>query len=110
LKVDNFNLEFLDNVSFNLIAEFFFNYRKNPENIDVSLENIITFKVNKYLSLNFIAHLKYDDDIIFKINENQDGITDKQGPRTQFKEIIGIGVGINFNNSTTLFFKTTIKF
>lgn len=96
LKVDNIGLVFFENVGFISVLELFSNYQDNPENIDVSWENILAFKINKFLSLNFIAHVKYDDNIIFEIDNNKDGIIDKRGPRTQFKEILGIGISYNF--------------
>ncbi|MBK6527486.1 MAG: hypothetical protein IPG07_19180 [Crocinitomicaceae bacterium] len=42
-------------------------------------------KVNKFISATISTHLLYDDDV---------SITDskgKVGPRTQFKEVIGVG-------------------
>jgi len=37
----------------------------------------------------------YDDDIMIVDGKNADG-TDKKGPRTQFKEVLGVGFSYNF--------------
>ena len=76
--------------------DLFSNYLHHPENIDVSWETIIGFKVNKYISATITTHLLYDDDIKIAVDNNADGITDAIGPRTQFKEVIGIGFSYNF--------------
>jgi hypothetical protein len=76
--------------------DLFSNYLNNPENIDVSWETIIGFKVNKYISATITTHLLYDDDIAVNVDNNGDGITDESGPRTQVKEVLGIGFSYKF--------------
>ncbi|MBZ0243313.1 MAG: hypothetical protein K8F24_08885, partial [Bacteroidales bacterium] len=80
------NIPIAENISFDSKLEFFSDYLKNPQNIDIDWQNLITLKVNSWLSTNITAHLIYDDDI---------AITDKDGntgPRTQFKEVLSIGI------------------
>lgn len=84
-----FKTEFLKNVSFTTKADFFSNYLHNPQNIDVNWENLIAFKVNKYISVNINTQLLYDDDIHIVV----DG---KSAPRIQFKEILGVGFSYKF--------------
>ncbi len=60
--------------------DLFSNYLHNPQNIDVNWETTIGFKVNKYIAASI----------------NKDGITDVMGPRTQLKEILGIGFSHKF--------------
>jgi len=43
-------------------------------------------KVNKWLAASVQAQLIYDDDIMIKSTP-----TSEPGPRTQFKELLGIG-------------------
>lgn len=76
--------------------ELFSNYVHHPENIDISWETIIGFKVNKYISATITTHVQYDDDIKISVDDNQDGITDASGPRTQLKEVLGIGFSYKF--------------
>jgi len=76
--------------------DLFSNYKQNPQNIDVSWETIIGLKVNKYLTTTITTHLIYDDDIKIGFDDNGDGVFEKSGPRTQFKEVIGVGLNIKF--------------
>ncbi|MGB3947643.1 MAG: DUF3078 domain-containing protein [Bacteroidia bacterium] len=76
--------------------DLFSNYLNNPENIDVSWETIIGFKVNKYISATITTHIVYDDDIAINVDNNSDGIIDAVGPRTQVKEVLGIGFSYKF--------------
>ncbi|HCY43618.1 MAG TPA: hypothetical protein DHV48_20150 [Prolixibacteraceae bacterium] len=88
---NDFKYEIFKGVSFTSKLDLFSNYLKKPQNIDISWETQIAFKVNKYISANINTHLLYDDDIAIAIDSNNDGITDKSGPRIQFKEILGVG-------------------
>jgi hypothetical protein len=95
----DFKDEFLKNVSFTTKLDLFSNYRKNPQNIDVSWETLIALKVNKYISVNFNTVLIYDDNIKVPVDRNGNGIfesTEAPGPRTQFKEILGVGFSYKF--------------
>ena len=87
---NDFAKEFLRNVSFTTKIDLFSNYLHNPENIDVSWETQIAFNVNKYIAVNFNTQLLYDDDV--KIVDSKGDV----GPRTQFKEILGVGFAYKF--------------
>ncbi len=80
--------------------DLFSNYLNNPQNIDVNWENIFSFKINKYIAATITTQLIYDDDIIIKVDRNNDGVIDAAdgpgGPRAQFKEILGIGFSYKF--------------
>lgn len=82
----DFKPEILKNIGLTTRLDLFSNYAHNPQNIDVNWETLIVMKVNKILSVNFNTMLIYDDDI--KIVK--DGV--EIGPRTQFKEIFGVGL------------------
>jgi hypothetical protein len=95
----DFQDEFLKNVSFTTKLDLFSNYRDNPQNIDVNWETLIALKVNKFISVNFNTVLIYDDNIKVPVDRNGDGIfqsTEAPGPRTQFKEILGVGFSYKF--------------
>ncbi len=89
---NDFQNEFLKNISFTTKLDFFSNYLKNPKNIDVNWETQIALQVNKYIVVNLNTHLIYDDDIKIAVDKDGDGITDSHGPRVQFKEILGVGL------------------
>lgn len=87
-----FTKEIMENVDFRTRWEFFSNYFEKPQNMDVNGELVINFKVNKWLSASLQANLIYDEDIT---------ITDRfgnTGPRTQFKQVLGIGLAYRVAN------------
>jgi hypothetical protein len=88
--------EVMENITVLTKLDLFSNYLGNPQNIDLGWETLITMKVNKYISATLSTHLIYDDDINISVDTNNDGITDEIGPRTQFKEVLGIGFSYNF--------------
>ena len=57
--------------------DLFNNYRRNPENIDVLMNNLLTMSFTKNFATNLSVDLLYDDDVLKKL---------------QLKEILGIGL------------------
>lgn len=92
----NFDVEVLKNITITSKLELFTNYLNKPQNIDINWENLLLFKVNKILAINLITQLIYDDDVKFPIDSNGDGKFDSTAPRTQFKEIFGLGISVTF--------------
>jgi len=92
---NDFKSEFLKNVSFTTKIDFFSNYLKNPQNIDISWETLLVLKVNKFISASFNTILLYDDDTMI-IDKQSDGTIVKTGPRIQFKELLGVGLSYKF--------------
>lgn len=82
---------FMENITITSKLSLFSNYANNPQNIDINWENLLELKVNKFISATVSTHLIYDDDIDIK---DIDGNT---GPRTQFKEVIGVGFAYKFD-------------
>jgi len=87
--------EIIKNVNFQSKLDLFSNYLHNPQNVDVSWENLIVMKVNKFLSATVTTHLLYDDDILIKVGEDSEG-DPVLGKRVQFKEVIGVGFTYKF--------------
>ncbi|HMM12318.1 MAG TPA: DUF3078 domain-containing protein [Bacteroidales bacterium] len=85
-----FKKEIFTNVTLTSKLELFSDYLKNPQNIDIDFQNLIVMKVNSWMNANISAHLIYDNNI--KITD-KDG---KTGPRTQFKEVLSIGLSHAF--------------
>ncbi len=90
------NWKLMENITLNSKIDFFSNYLKKPGNIDVNWETLIGMKINKYIAASISTHLIYDDDIDIAVDTDNDGIADKTGPRTQFKEVIGVGFSYIF--------------
>lgn len=85
-----YKTKLMENVSYETRLALFSNYLNNPLNIDVNWQNVITMKVNDYISMNILTELRYDDDIVF---EKDNG---KLGKAVQFKEVLGIGLTYKF--------------
>jgi len=90
---NDFESEFLKNVSITSKLDLFSNYLENPQNIVVNWENLIALRINKFLTVNINTHLIYDDKI--KIAKEVDGVEESY-PRVQFKEIFGLGISFKF--------------
>jgi hypothetical protein len=86
----SFKKTIMENITITSKLSLFSNYANNPQNIDVNWENLIELKVNKYIACSISTHLIYDDDISIT---DVDGNT---GPRTQFKEVVGVGFSYKF--------------
>ncbi|RAJ03996.1 Protein of unknown function (DUF3078) [Chitinophaga skermanii] len=82
------NKKITSNIVYKTRLDLFSNYKHNPKNIDLFWTNIITMKINKYLSANVSLDMIYDDDI--KVFENKE--TGVLGPRLQVKQVIGVGL------------------
>lgn len=82
--------EFLPNMTIYSRLEFYSNYLDQPQNIDIRWDVLLNMKINNWFSTNFSTNLVYDNDV--KIAQ-KDG---SAGPRVQFKEILGVGLQINF--------------
>jgi hypothetical protein len=86
------NKDFSKSINIATTLELFTDYLKDFGNIDVNWYFQLNLKVNKWLAASITTQLIYDNDIIIK---NTEGIP--LGPRTQFKEILGVGLTYSFN-------------
>lgn len=75
------------NISYNGRLDLFSNYKRNPQNIDVMMNNLLTFKITKVLAASFELDFIYDDDVkLFGPNHDSPGL--------QIKQITGIGLSM----------------
>lgn len=86
------NKDLAKNINLSSSLELFTDYLNQFGNIDVNLNVLLTMKVNSWLAATINAQLIYDDDVIIKTSP-----TDPGGPRTQFKELIGVGLSYKFD-------------
>ncbi len=91
-----FNKEVVKNVTLNTQLSLFSNYLQDPQNIDINWLTSINMKVNKFLTVAILTELIYDHDIDVP-KKNADG-TFRTGKGTQFREVLSIGIGYQFNN------------
>lgn len=91
-----YKVTIMKNVDLQTKLELFSNYLENPGNIDVNWETLIAMKINKFLTASITTNLIYDDDINIQVDENNDGVIEAVGPRTQFKEVLAVGLSFKF--------------
>lgn len=90
-----FSKDIMKNVKLSTKIELFTNYLHNPQNIDIYWENTIGMKVNKFITVTIGTTLIYDDDIMIEVKNDAGDVIGK-GPRTQFKEVFGLGFSYKF--------------
>jgi len=95
-----FKKNIIKNVNLDSYLDLFSNYNNNPQNIDVVFNTLITIKISKYFTINFINQTIYDDDIIIQYDWNKDGKfdhpNDVNGPRLQMLTTFAVGFGYKF--------------
>jgi hypothetical protein len=90
--------EIMTNIFVHTIGSFFTNHLNDFGVFDVNIENKLNFKVNKLFSINLLTQLIYDEDVLFDITvpEGEESVISHKGPRTQFKEVLNIGLTHSF--------------
>jgi hypothetical protein len=88
--------ELMKNIEMTSRAEFFSNYLDRPQNVDVNLELMFAFKVNDWFSAMLHLNLLYDHDIRIPVKDANGNVY--QAPRTQFRQIMGIGLQYRLAN------------
>jgi hypothetical protein len=89
------------NVSIISNLQLFNNYSdpiaEQRANIDVNWETILSIKANKWLTTTLFTNLIYDHDIDIPVTRTINGVdVEGVGPRTQFKQVLGIGLSFKF--------------
>lgn len=92
----DFSKEVWENVGVNNKLRLYSDYLNKFGNIDVDWELHLNLKVNEYVVANVGSHLKYDDDVKFKVDVDGDGELETGGPRIQFKQMLGVGLIYQF--------------
>ncbi|MDE3236894.1 MAG: DUF3078 domain-containing protein [Bacteroidota bacterium] len=80
----NYNNTIGKNITYKGRLDLFSNYKHNPQNINVYMTNLFSFRINRYFSATYSLDLIYDDNIKL-FGENKDS------PALQMKSLIGIG-------------------
>ncbi|MFM7053918.1 MAG: DUF3078 domain-containing protein [Bacteroidota bacterium] len=91
-----FKKDIIENVGLINKLELYSDYTGDVSKVDVNWEITLNMKVNEYISANLSTHLIYDEDTKIGIDSNGDGSIDAYGPRTQFKEVLGVGLSYKF--------------
>ena len=85
-----------ENIELQSKLDLYSNYLDgNYKFVDVNSEVIIFMKVNDYITASLALNLIYDHDILFDTDD--DGTP--EGPRTQFREVLGVGFTYSFGDT-----------
>ncbi len=80
----NYNNTIAKNVTYKGRMDLFSNYQSQPQNVDIFMTNLFSFKINKFFSATYSLDLIYDDNIrLFGASHTSPGL--------QTKSLIGIG-------------------
>lgn len=85
----NYLKDISKNITYKGRLDLFSNYKKNPQNVDIFMSNILNVKLSKVLSATWGVDLIYDDDVkLFGPNHTS--------PALQLKSLVGLGLLVKF--------------
>lgn len=80
----NYSNSIAKNITYKGRIDLFSNYQNYPQNVDIYMTNLFSFKINRFFSATYSLDMIYDDDIrLFGPNNTSPGL--------QTKSLIGIG-------------------
>ena len=80
----NYNNTIAKNITYKGRMDLFSNYQSAPQNVDIFMTNLFSFKINKFFSATYSLDMIYDDNIrLFGVDHTSPGL--------QTKSLIGIG-------------------
>jgi hypothetical protein len=89
----------MENVMLSLKLDLFSNYLDKPNNVDVNLELLFAFKINKFLQTSLSSTLLYDDNT--QVPVKLDNGDYRQGKGVQLKNVLGIGLAYKIEGFKT---------
>jgi hypothetical protein len=93
-----YNKDLNPHVNLKTSVDFFSNYLEEPQHIDINFQMLLSMKVSKFISASISAQVLYDHDTKIAVYESDDVTIDHYGPRTQIKEVLGVGFAYKFSN------------
>ncbi|MFP4846622.1 DUF3078 domain-containing protein [Winogradskyella sp. PE311] len=100
LLTGQFEEEVFDNMNLNTRLRLYTDYLNSFGNVDLDWEFNLDMKVNKYVQATLGSHLRYDNDIKIEVESNE--MTNEeivlQGPKLQWKQLLGVGVVLDLDN------------
>jgi hypothetical protein len=86
----------MENIKMRNLITLYTDYLNDFGNVDIDWEVNFNFKVNNYVRASFGSHLRYDNDIKTITDEDGDGESEIRGAKVQWKQLLGIGVAVDF--------------
>ena len=90
LITNKYKKEIFKNINLENRLSLYSDYINRFGNIDVDCDLQVELVVNQYVKANIGAHVIYDDDI--KSKSEIEGIQVTEGPKTQLRQAIGVGI------------------
>lgn len=96
LITNYYQTKIIENISLTNRLSLYTDYLNSFGNIDIDWEVNFDFQVNSFVRATLGSHMRYDNDVkIIKETEIEDEFIES-GARVQLKQILGIGVILNF--------------
>ncbi len=92
--IATYQANLFENINIRSQTELYSDYVNSFGNIDVNWEILFDFKVNDFVRAALGSHLIYDDDV--DAFEEINGKQINKGPKVQWKQILGVGVTMDF--------------
>ena len=86
----------VENISLTNRLSLYTDYLNSFGNIDIDWEVNFDFKVNSFVRATLGSHLRYDNDVKLLEETEIEGEFIEKGARVQLKQILGVGVILNF--------------
>ena len=96
LLTSSYESQIFENVFLGNYVSFYSDYLNDFGNIDVDWQVNLDFKVNNFIKANLGSHLKYDNDIKTQVETPVDGEYETKGAKAQWKQLLGVGVVVDF--------------
>ena len=90
LITSKYKKEIFKNINLENSLSLYSDYVNRFGNIDIDCDFQVEMVVNQYVKANIGAHVIYDDDI--KSKREIAGIQITEGPKTQVRQAIGVGI------------------
>lgn len=91
-----FETEMFENIKISTKLNLYTDYLQDFGNVDVDWLVNFEFKVNQFVRASLSSHLRYDDDIKILTPTDVKGEYIENGAKVQWKQLLGIGVAVNF--------------
>lgn len=100
LLTNQYQEEVFENMKVTSLLRLYTDYINSFGNIDIEWELNLDMKVNKFVKATLGSHIRYDNDIKIEVERNE--MTNEEfvveGPKLQWKQILGVGVVVDLDN------------
>jgi len=96
LVTSKYEAELAENITVKNLVSMYSDYFNSFGNVDIDWEVNFNFKVNNFVRATLGSHLKYDNDVKITSDDDNDGELEVSGAKVQWKQLLGIGVSVDF--------------